>query len=247
MAGSESLSTRESTSTALRRLGKQFDQAPVRAGARVVGYALTSELAGSPGRRVGTVMHPASPAVTVEADAPIRQVLPILRDHRFAFVQEGEHLAAFIVPSDLNKQAARAYFYLLIASLEVALAQLIRANSTIEDQSDYLKYLGTDARFAVECRYFADQRMGVDVDYVTYLDFMHLLRIVGRVKKFQTAVDAISPANWEKSVGGLPQLRNDVMHSTREFLSPMRAVDDLMRHESFIRRILHRLQEPSTG
>ncbi len=52
-------------------------------------------------------MHPLSPAVIVSPDSPIREVLAILHEHRFAFVEQDEQLVGFIVPSDMNKQAAK--------------------------------------------------------------------------------------------------------------------------------------------
>lgn len=236
-----SLQTEERASVAAARLGKEYDQAPVRDDAGVIGYVLTHELMAAPRRLVKTVMHPLSKAVVVDGASPIRDVLPILRDHRFAFMVENQIVLGFIVPSDLNKQAGRAYFYLLIAALEVGLAELIRDNSNLAEQEKWLGHLSRDGRFAVECRFLADQKMHVDVDYVAYMDFTHLVRIVGDVPKLRSLVGIVSTQRWEELTGGLPQLRNDVMHSTREFLSPDRTVADLMRHEEAIATLLRPL------
>jgi CBS domain-containing protein len=239
----DELSGGDRASVAASRLGKHFDQAPVREGGKVVGYALTHELKASPRRVVRNLMHPLSPAVIVSPDSPIREVLAILHEHRFAFVEQDEQLVGFIVPSDMNKQAGRVHFYMLVAALEIGLSKLIRDRSTLDEQAAHLRYLSRDAKFTIECRFHADNRMGVDVDYVAYMDFTHLLKIVGNVPNLRTLLGFRGMKDWQEQTGGLPQLRNDVMHSTREFLSPERTVDDLVRYQDAISALLDHLQE----
>lgn len=240
----ESVSPREMAGNAARRLGPSYDQAPVSSHGRVVGYVLTDELAAHPQQRVSDLLHPRSEETTVQASAPIRDVLPMLRDHHFAFMNDGEDLVGFITPSDLNKQAARAYFYLLIAGLEITLAELIRDAKSLEEQ-EALAIKLPDRGYEVRGRYLVDKSEGREVDYVAYMSFPDLIRVVGFDRDFLHAVGASTPDRWRKTIGGLPQLRNAVMHSTRELASGAGDVSRLLRYEDLIREILGRLSESS--
>jgi hypothetical protein len=238
LEGAETVQAGERAGTAATRLGKAFDQAPVRDGDEVVGFALTAELTKSPRANVRTLMHPLQAEVVLSPDTPVRDVLPILSRHGFAFVREGDSIDSFVTPSDINRQAGRAHFYLLVAALEVALSDLLRRFAKGRDQSAFLNYLPRDGRFTVECRYLAAERDGLDVDYVTYMEFSHLLKVVGHIDELRRPLDASTRTEWEKKVGSLPDLRNDVMHSTREFLSPTRAVSDLREKQDLIIQLL---------
>ena len=168
----------------------------------------------------------------------------MLRQFAFAFVNEGDGLVGFITPSDLDKQAGRAYFYLLIAGLEIAIAELIRDKKSIEEQ-EALAIRLPGRGYEVRGRYLVDKSEGREVDYVTYMGLTELVKVVGMDRSFLRAVGATNSARWQRDVGGLPQLRNAVMHPTRELVAGPDDVGRLVRYDAFIRRTLDRISGPA--
>jgi hypothetical protein len=53
-------------------------------------------------------------------------VLQMLAEHRLVFTVGDRGLAGFIVHSDLDRQPARTHFYLLVAGIEILLAEIVR-------------------------------------------------------------------------------------------------------------------------
>ncbi|HET7664651.1 MAG TPA: hypothetical protein VFK56_00900 [Mycobacterium sp.] len=96
------------------------------------------------------------------------------------------------------------------------------------------------SRHDVECNYLMARQDDVDVDYVTYMGFTDLLAAVGGENDLRCRFDVASPRKWQKLVGGLPQLRNDIMHSTRELLSPERDVTKLVDAYDLLQRLSQR-------
>jgi CBS domain-containing protein len=112
--------------TAARLLAERgFDQAPVVDGEAVVGLVRSVDLRDGVAT-VGEALEPIRAEHLVSADAPVAKALAWLREVPCLFVLDGRQVTGFFVEADLNKQPARTYFYLLVASLEAGLARLLR-------------------------------------------------------------------------------------------------------------------------
>ncbi len=94
----------------------------------------------------------------------------------------GAESPGFFVEADLNKQPARTYFYLLVASLEAGLARLIR-EWTRSDEARLLGAMPARVRDrALKAR--ADARIeDFDADLVSYLLFSDILRVIEGLPK----------------------------------------------------------------
>lgn len=109
--------------------GRRFDQAPVTRQGHVAGWLRTSSL-----RKTGSVkasLKPLEESAIVSAAASMSQVLELLGGHGFVFTVDG-NLSGFVTPSDLDRHAARSHFYLLISSIEMLLAELVREGCSAE-------------------------------------------------------------------------------------------------------------------
>jgi hypothetical protein len=212
-----------------------YDQAPVMSGSNLIGYVLRSELEKRPDQLVRASTRNLNQSVLLSADAPLRALLDVLRRSRFAFVVGGSGVTGFATPSDLNKHAARAHFYLLLARLEIAASDLLRRSV---GPGSMLALLGPSARATIERRYREDKSADVDVDYVAYLDFSQLLNVIGRLAGVRSGIGFPTPAAWSRATRGLVGLRRDVMHPVRQFYGPGRSVDDLIAADDRIRDLL---------
>lgn len=222
----------------------QFDQAPVLSGARLVGYALRIDLEANPTRPVRRVTRPLDQEILLSASAPLAALLTTLRNRRFAFIVGDGGISGFVTPSDLNKHAARAHFYLLIAALEIKMSDLIRQFG--QPGEELLASLSLASRRLVKRRFREDAADEIEVDYLVYMLFSQLLNVVGRETALLTRLGFTSRSAWRRSSRGLARLRNDVMHPTRAFFGPKRSVGDLIEAEARLHLLLDRLNAAPT-
>src|SRR3954464_7829528 len=102
-----------------------FDQAPVVKDGTPVGYVLTVDLK-TGGGLVGPFVRAILPRALASEVTPLEDAVPWLDATGFLFLLRGQAIVGFVVPSDLNKQAGRGYFYLALAELELRLADYVR-------------------------------------------------------------------------------------------------------------------------
>jgi hypothetical protein len=115
----------ESGLAAHERLDRQrFHQAPVVSRDRIVGWVLTDRL--SEDHAVASVMTPLDDSAIVSAESAIPSVLRLLAREGFVFTADTDGIAGFIVPSDLDRHSVRSYFYLLVAGIEMLLAEIVK-------------------------------------------------------------------------------------------------------------------------
>lgn len=108
-------------------LKKRFDQAPVRvAPDRVIGWVATSGVKDY--ASVRQTMTSLEDSAIVSIESPIAHVLQLLSKHGLVFTVANRGISGFIVHSDLDRQPARTYFYLLVAGIEILLAGIVRLN-----------------------------------------------------------------------------------------------------------------------
>lgn len=218
----------------------QFDQAPVYSGTRLVGYALRSDLEANPRKSVRRVTRSLDQGILLSASAPLSALLITLRDRRFAFIVGDSGMSGFVTPSDLNKHAARAHFYLLIAALEIRMSDLVRQFGPSDKR--VLASLSPASRAVIRRRFREDSVADVEVDYLAYMLFSQLLNIVGREPILMSRLGFSSRSAWRRATHGLVRLRNDVMHPSRAFFGPSRSVSDLINTEVQLRVLLDRLE-----
>jgi hypothetical protein len=122
----------EPGASAYERLARQrFDQAPVASQGRIVGWVLTNRLPED--RPVNSVMTPLDSSAIVSAESSIPSVLKLLGGQNFVFTADTDGIAGFIVPSDLDRHSVRSYFYLLVAGIEMLLAEIVKSAMSEED------------------------------------------------------------------------------------------------------------------
>jgi hypothetical protein len=158
------------------------------------------------------------------------------------FVLDGRRISGFLTPSDLNKQPARLYFYLLIASLEMALAQSLRRWAGPEEDR-ILESLPPLARARVlEAR--SESRIDdVDADLIAFLSFSDILRAVGRNEEIRDPLGMRSARVWHDQTGGLTGVRNAVMHPARDLLSRTRPLSKFVDYDAVLRRLLRQFED----
>jgi hypothetical protein len=216
--GAITVDQRELGSTVRKRLTEQrFDQAPVVAQDRVVGWVLTSQL--SEHHAVKTVMIPLDSSAIVSAESSIASVLHLLGRDNFVFTADKDGLAGFIVPSDLDRHAVRSYFYLLIAGIEMLLSEIIKSVTPEQVLVDAMD-------LSTQKRYNQAHKADVEAYPAEYLYIGQL------VDQFLSTPYGKDPLLWDESLSqrlsAVRKFRNSVMHPTRSIAattSPSRAAE----------------------
>lgn len=229
---------------ALSEMRKQhFDQAPVKHEGKVTGFVLEHRLALVSGDvRVGEVEEPIGQGNMVSADAPVGVLLDWIISPGLLFVIDGREITGFVTVSDFNRQAARAYFYLLIATLETVLAAAIRARF-VGDQEQALELLAPQQAKAVRDRYDADIGENLEADHVAYLTFTHLLRVALREPAIRARLGSIAE-ELDGSFGEVVKTRNRIMHPTQSLVTRKASAMRLRTHERLMRDAVVLLEAP---
>jgi hypothetical protein len=232
-----SLDPTHDAASAARTLAKEnFDQAPVLDHTVLLGVVTRAALEQATGP-VSGVVEPIRPIDMVSADAPVAKLMSWLLNRQWLMVLDGHATTGFVVAADLNKQPARTYFYLLVASFEAGLADVIRSWAGAAEER-ILDELTNAQRRRVTAARTAARREDVDADLVAYLYLSDLLRIVGRVPELRRAVGATSGRAWAKRTGSLNELRHAVMHPTRDLLDRERPLGRLIELETELHALL---------
>jgi hypothetical protein len=220
---------------------RHFDQAPVRRGQRITGYVLESRLATAPpASRVSQYAQTIREGNLVSADAPIGKLLEWIIAPGLLFVIDGREITGFVTVSDFNRQAARAYFYLLIATLEAGLAELVRSRF-IENQEQCLALLWPEQAADVRRKFATDVRDDTQADLVANMNFSHLLRVALRDQDLRGRLGAVADV-LERDFNDVVRTRNQIMHPTGSLVTRKAGAVRLRAHEELLRATVQRIE-----
>lgn len=191
---------------------------------RVVGYVRrTKLLKADPEGPIRNVTNSLAGGAIVSGDTPISELMAYIADQRILFVLEGREISGLVSIWDFNKQPARAYYYLVLAGLEIALADLIRWRYG-NNQSNLIAHLGSRDVTELQERMGRDRSGVGHADIVSFLNFKHLLRIFERERALRMELGKFETNKWNSMTRPLGELRNEVMHPVTTLVG---SVDDM--------------------
>ncbi len=213
---------------------KDFDQAPIGRRHSVNGVVETSYLRELVAH--GRPLQLGDAAITfpkLEVVSPLREVFRVLGGHRAAIVvfDTGEREAdpyeyvGLITISDLNRHAFRSVIYSLMADLEAALARLI--DRAFADPWAWVRLLAEDHQATVLGHWELAKRKGVDVGPIAAMNLTNLLTVVAKSEHLRDLLGFPSKSQVDNVSGGIPDLRNRVMHPVRPVVLGEAGVEEL--------------------
>lgn len=191
----------------------RFDQAPVIDLGHVVGWVATVDLLSAP--KVKSVLKPLAASAIVSEDASIADVLQLLASKGFVFIVDQQGLEGFVTPSDLERHAARSHFYLLIAGIEMLLAQIITDRV---DRSTILARLREDSRE----RWQLDVAVNGETNPAEYLYLQDLAELFLSLPE---ATDREGSADVTPTLTEVCHFRPSVMHTNRPLIKGRNAAE----------------------
>ena len=180
-------------------------------------------LKADPEQPIRNVTHSLAGGAIVSGDTPIAEIMEWIADQRIVFVLEGREVSGIVTIWDFNKQPARAYYYLVLAGLEIALADLVRWRYG-RNQSNLVAHLGSRDTEDLQERIERDRQASGHGDLVSYLNFKHLLRVFEKDRALRMELGKYESNKWNSMTRPLGDLRNEVMHPVKTLVG---SVDDM--------------------
>jgi len=225
-------------SEASRRLRTSgYDHAPTTRSGRIHGRVALDRL-DTTVASIGEVAEPLGVGDFIAADARLRELLSALAAQPILFVLDGREISGIVTPSDLNKQAARAHFYVLVSAVEMGLSDALR--STYRRQDRALELLTPDRRERVKGRFERDRRSDVEADLIAEFELIDLFTAVIRTPDLSDRL-ASSRTALSRLGGSAVALRHDVMHPVRIFLGNHRTPGKVASLEDRLRNLIEAL------
>jgi hypothetical protein len=206
----------------------RYDYAPVTSKGRVVGYIGRGQLARAEADQpIRDITHSLAGGAIVCGDMSISELMEWIPKQRIVFVLEGREVTGLITIWDFNKQPARAYYYLVLAGLEIALADLVRWRYG-KNQSNLIAHLGSRDTEDLNERMSRDRSSGHG-DLVSYLNFKHLLCIFEKDRALRKELGKYGGPKWTSLTKPLGELRNEVMHPVKTLVTSPADMQELTK------------------
>jgi len=214
---SEQEATLENAARMMR--SEQIDILPVVNGSRVTKYFRTRQWNDYSSISEETIRHGDAIPFTTHIRDVIRGFA--LEDRKFYFLQNERRIVGLISVVNLNCRQVKVYLFSLLTELEVHLSTFLSQHipddqllkMTFGDEEDGQE---KDKHSDVKQRYFADKKNGVDLPIMEYLYLSDLISVITKLRLYEQL--GYSNRQFQKDLGSLNALRNQVAHPTRSII-----------------------------
>jgi len=217
-----------------RASGGRFDQLlVVNDEGRVTGLVYVDQLQRSPAEAtVSDYVVPLEECGQLRIKDGISRAVRILHTQPASLVADGKRVAGLVHRSDLNKHAARTYFYLWLSALEMGLARLVALRLP---GNSWIELLRKRAREKVLDKMECESRRNNSIAPIEYLNLSELVEIIKKNEPLYRELGLNSRSKVKAELGGLVELRNIIMHPVRTLVSDATSMDVLANQEKRLR------------
>jgi hypothetical protein len=219
-----------------------FDDAPVLCADKVLGvvslstleelalrnHPLTIDAVRVTDRRMWLVCSAnARISVTHLLDALIQERCTFICDAPRSVLDPAGPVRGFLTISDLNRHAFRTAMYNILAELEARLAFVIE--SRYGDPWDWIRRLSEEHQVRILGYWDLSKRTGLDVGPVSAATLTNLLKVAGQNADLLSILGFVSRSAYDKAIGGLPGIRNCVMHPARPLITRHSDIERILK------------------
>lgn len=154
------------------------------------------------------------------------------------FVINGQKIVGIVTPADFNKIPARTYIYLLLANLEILLADLIR--KILGHDEEVLAYLSKKEKDGIIKRYNAQKKENKEIDIVNMFTFGQVLKVACK----SPVKDALKKKGISRICSltdKINKLRNTIMHPVSHFFAVDKETYEVLK---LVKNAVERLKTP---
>ena len=164
----------------------------------------------------------------------ISKAVQILHTHPASLVTDGAKVVGLVHRSDLNKHPARTYFYLWLSALEIDLACLV----TLKLPDDkWIESLRDSVQIMILDKIQFESRRNNNIAPIEYVNFSDLVEIIEKNESLYSELSFNSQKEAHRGLGGLVDLRHNIMHPVRALVSDIESMDRLVSREKRLRAI----------
>lgn len=219
-----------------------FDQAPVTRHGEIVGLLRLEHLKGED--RQTRVSHLEYEQLghnnLVEATTTLPRLFRRLSDRSSCLVvDEKDQVIGIVHVSDLNRQAVRIYFYLLLSAVEMELARLIAA---LYPDDSWIDLLPQRYKRRLEGNFKKQQRGRVDLSLIQVAYFSDLIEVLLADPSLR---ERLVPVESERNL--LPHLnkwlRHSIMHPVKPLVNRYEDVRQLLGFYNTLDGLINRMEQ----
>ncbi len=205
---------------------KNYDIVPVSKEEKIIGYVLRADV--KKGIKICSILNDIGSEERVNHDIPILRLVELLMDREFFFVYNNDELGGFVHFSDLNKQAVRVLFYLLLSEFESKLHSWIKKQYP---DGSWKTILSGDSCKKIEELYEQLKKKNSEISLDECLYFADMLKIAKKTHR-----------KFEK-YSALNDFRNEIMHPTRPVVYNYSRVKKLNEKRLLLERGIERFSK----
>ena len=150
------------------------------------------------------------------------------------------HFIGLMTLSDLNRHEIRFALFRVVTALEFNLAKII--SNFFPDPNEWLKKLNEDDQVRILGYSELSKRNNMEIDLIEATQLTNLLNIIAKTKEIIELLKYRSRKEFEKQIGNIAQLRNQVMHVVRPLIMKQNDVLKLLGTISFTDDLIKRLR-----
>ena len=224
----------------------KFDQAPVKAGEKIIGLIDREELERLFSK--GLPLRQDNPLIKdrmIPIETSVQELLDALSENSCLLVRsvsQPHRIVGLIQISDLDKPDIRICFYLALLKLEKLLSKLV--GSTFSDPWDWIKLLNDDQKVQILGSWELQTRRNVELTNVGPLYSCNLSNLISLAEKNIELRNKLGYQNGKRAdeeLGCIPDLRNRIMHPVRPLVLGNEDVKNLAKSWSRLISAISRL------
>ncbi len=231
------VSTTNSISHALEKMGGTFDQLPVLHQGTLAGMLFRDRLPDSGDGQIDEYLSPLSTLDSILSNESMWEAIASLARAPCCIVFDVHSggFAGLLHYADLNRQAVRVFCYLWTSALEMSLAELLVRNQP--DDMSWIESLAPPRQVQVLGRLEYGKRQNIELSPVEGLELSDLLNIWPKQQKL-LELFAMSKSEFKKRTNHLVELRNAAMHPVRSLLNGHGEVEAFQRRMHDLREMV---------
>jgi hypothetical protein len=153
----------------------------------------------------------------------------------------GRKALGLFTRADLNRHPFRAEVYFSLAHLEGEIAKIVRR--TFADPWEWLDRLNYEKQARIVGYWEISKRRGVDNGPVGAATLSDLLNIAAKSDILRKILGYDTRGSFEKAVGRIPELRNQIMHPVRPLIVEEESISKLQADLETVFDMLQRLRK----
>jgi len=175
----------------------------------------------------------------------LRRAVIVVEENDSTEYGYAESSLGLLTISDLNRHTLRGALYSLMAHVEAELAALVER--VFPDAWTWIRSLNEGHQVTILGYWELSKRRGIDVGPVAAATLSQLIQVTARSKELLARLRFESRTQFEEQTGGIPNLRNRVMHPVRPLILDAEDVAAVRRAVSAVWTLATRMAEDKDG